>query len=87
MDREAEAPGAVGGRVGDADQAPAEGAPAGLDAATEDILAEQDAEERRGRSQPLAPAEAEDVPEDVLAERDADRRAADEAVVRREAGE
>jgi hypothetical protein len=44
----------------------------------EDILAEEDAEERRAGREPPAPAGlVDEVPEEVLAERDAEARLAD----------
>ena len=44
----------------------------------EDVLAEEDAEERRaGREPPAPPGLVDEVPEDVLAERDAEARLAD----------
>ena len=44
----------------------------------EDVLAEEDAEERRaGREPPAPPGLVDEVPEDVLVERDAEARLAD----------
>ena len=60
---------------------PSAGGPATMspDEIPDDVLAEQDAEERQVHDAPAVTATAAGVGDDVLAERDADERAAEES--------